>query len=213
MQVRQVKCMCSTWKLTTFNAKRWKLTLVASLSQSATTLFVWSMFVVMQSITRVLSWFFKLLSFSCKQYYHRSRHHIQQVLLLMAILFSCHFWACVVCQHCPTCDMLFSLSNTTVKIIQLFLAIFYLPGYSNLPIWYLATTMQLQQLEQWRYNKRVREWRSNLSEQMVRDHPVCLHVVPPTDSWSWKSSDFLHHDVDQTQADRMTEVDVLQPGN
>jgi len=45
--------------------------------------------------------------------------------------------------------------------------------------------------------------KSNLSQEMVCDHPVCLHVSPSTDTWRWKSSDFLCHDVDQTQADWM----------
>ena len=56
-------------------------------------------------------------------------------------------------------------------------------------------------------------WRSNLSEEMVCDRPVCLHVYPSTDSRSWKSSGFLHHDVDQTLADWTTEADALQPGS
>ena len=53
IQVWWVKCRCGSWKLATFDAKRCQLSLVASLSHWASTLFVCSTFAVMQRVARV----------------------------------------------------------------------------------------------------------------------------------------------------------------
>ena len=49
MQVGEVKCRYGSWKLATFDVKRWQLILVASLSHWASILFVCSTFTMIQS--------------------------------------------------------------------------------------------------------------------------------------------------------------------
>jgi len=47
------KCRCGGWKLTTFDVKHCQLSSVASLSHSASTIFVCSTFAIMQHVARV----------------------------------------------------------------------------------------------------------------------------------------------------------------